>query len=78
MVTYDTKPVAEQKVALIKDWQLGGAMWWESSADKAGIDSLIATVHAGLEKCGRIEFRENEIQYPGSKYDNLKNGFGGE
>jgi chitinase len=75
MVTYDTKPVAKQKVELIKEWQLGGAMWWESSADKQGADSLIATVHAGLEECGKIEIRENEINYPASKYENLKNGF---
>jgi chitinase len=75
MVTYDTKPVAEQKVQLIKDWQLGGAMWWESSADKSGSDSLISMVYQGLEKCGKIEYRENELHYPGSKYENLKNGF---
>lgn len=78
MVTYDTKPCAEQKIQLIKEWDLGGAMWWESSADKTGSEGLIATVHDGLERCGRMEFRENEVHYPESKYENLKKGFPGE
>jgi chitinase len=78
MVTYDTKPIAQQKVSLIKDWQLGGAMWWESSADKAGSESLISTVYDGLRGCGKIEYRENEVDFPASKYDNLKAGFPGE
>jgi len=78
MVTYDTKPCVEQKIQFIKEWDLGGAMWWESSADKAGPESLIATVHEGLERRGKIEFRENEIHYPESKYENLKKGFPGD
>lgn len=44
MVTYDTKDVAEKKARFIKDKGLGGAMWWESSADKKGDGSLIGTV----------------------------------
>lgn len=44
MVTYDTKDVAERKAHFIKDERLGGAMWWESSADKKGDESLIGTV----------------------------------
>jgi GH18 family chitinase len=44
MVTYDTKEVAIQKSEFVRDWNLGGAMWWESSGDKAGPDSLIGTV----------------------------------
>jgi GH18 family chitinase len=44
MVTYDTKEVAIQKSEFVRDWNLGGAMWWESSGDKAGADSLIGTV----------------------------------
>jgi chitinase len=44
MVTYDTKDVAIQKSEFVRDWNLGGAMWWESSGDKTGPDSLIGTV----------------------------------
>lgn len=44
MVSYDTKEIAERKASFIKNEGLGGAMWWESSADKQGDGSLIGTV----------------------------------
>ncbi|RDI84157.1 hypothetical protein Vi05172_g6030 [Venturia inaequalis] len=75
MVTYDTPPVVQQKSEFIRDWQLGGAMWWESSGDKPGADSLIALTYDQLAGCGMgIENRENVIACPESKYDNLRNG----
>jgi chitinase len=73
-VTYDTKLVAKQKVDYIKNGHLGGAMWWESSGDKPGADSLIDTVFTGLAD-GGIEYSENQLDYPQSKYDNLRNKF---
>jgi chitinase len=76
MVTYDTKEVAIQKSEFVRDWNLGGAMWWESSGDKTGSDSLIATVFDTLQSCGKgIEYKENVLRYPESKYDNLRDGF---
>lgn len=44
MVSYDTVDVAKQKAEYIKEEDLGGAMWWESSGDKRGEESLIGTV----------------------------------
>lgn len=44
MVSYDTKELAQQKAEYIKKENLGGAMWWESSGDRKGEESLIATV----------------------------------
>lgn len=44
MVSYDNKEMVERKVEYIKAEGLGGAMWWESSADKGGYESLIGTV----------------------------------
>lgn len=44
MVSYDTLEMAKKKVEYIKREKLGGAMWWESSADKSRDESLIGTV----------------------------------
>jgi GH18 family chitinase len=48
MVTYDTPEIAAHKVDYIAKNSLGGAMWWESSADKAGGESLICSVSVTL------------------------------
>ena len=44
MVSYDTIENAKQKVDFVWRAKLGGVMWWESSADKLGDDSLIRVV----------------------------------
>jgi chitinase len=44
MVSYDTPKIAGMKAEYIKNKGLGGGMWWETSADKVGGDSLIGTV----------------------------------
>jgi chitinase len=49
MISYDTKDIAARKAQYIKDNGLGGAMFWETSGDKAGNDSLIGTVSLLLQ-----------------------------
>ncbi|KAI1117892.1 glycoside hydrolase superfamily [Nemania sp. NC0429] len=75
MVTYDTVPMARRKAEYIKERGLGGAMWWESSADKDGEHSLIANVVDVLGGPGGLDKTGNCLEYPGSKYENLRAGF---
>ena len=80
MVTYDSRDMALQKTDYVRYHGLGGAMWWESSGDKSGHDSLIETVYVHLQKPGGngIERRANCLEYPASKFENLRKGFPGE
>lgn len=48
MVSYDTVQMAVKKVEYIRDHRLGGTMWWESSADKPGSESIIGNVSDAL------------------------------
>ncbi|KAL8804505.1 MAG: hypothetical protein Q9182_002512 [Xanthomendoza sp. 2 TL-2023] len=71
MVSYDTKEMAREKVEYVKKGGLGGGMWWESSGDRQGGDSLIGTFVNGL---GHPDKSQNILNYPDSKYDNIKKG----
>ncbi|EXJ94626.1 chitinase [Capronia coronata CBS 617.96] len=76
MISYDTPAVVAQKAAFVRDYGLGGGMWWESSGDKPiGQGSLVETfvTHSGGK--GRLEEVGNCLDYPESKYDNLRNKF---
>ncbi|KAI8627174.1 glycoside hydrolase superfamily [Xylariaceae sp. FL1651] len=76
VVSYDTVPMARRKAEYVARHGLGGAMWWESSADKEGdSDSLIANVVDVLGGPAALDKTPNCIEYPQSKYENLRAGF---
>lgn len=75
LVTYDTPAIASLKTEYIRNTGLGGAMWWESSSDKPGDESLITTVVRGFGGPEGLLKQENCISYPNTPYDNLRNGF---
>ncbi|WVR09441.1 hypothetical protein IAU60_006508 [Kwoniella sp. DSM 27419] len=77
LITYDTQPIVTQKAQYINQNRLGGAMFWELDADKAEETggNLVRTVK---EQFSGLEWKENELGYPGSKYDNLKHGMPGQ
>jgi chitinase len=72
LVSYDTPNMARMKAEWIKCHGLGGAMWWESSADGEGERSLIKTVVGEL---GCLDKGENCLDYPQSQFENLKKKF---
>lgn len=71
LVTYDTADMARRKAGWIKHAGLGGAMWWESSGDRPGEGGIIPTVAHSL---GTLDNTTNCLEYPESKFDNLKKG----
>lgn len=44
MVSFDTPQITQTKATYMQSKGLGGAMFWESSGDKSGSDSLVDTV----------------------------------
>jgi chitinase len=76
LISYDTVAVAKQKAAYIQQKGLGGAMWWESSADGVGNNSLIQNVVEILSggDGSTLEHSPNQLSYPNSTYDNLRAG----
>lgn len=90
LISYDTPRTIEQKIHYIASRALGGVMWWESSGDKSGNCSLIATVWFSLimeanllrtvqaakvlRQIGRLEQSENTLNYPVSQYENIREG----
>jgi len=82
MVSYDTPEIVNRKLEYIKANGLGGSMWWETSGDrpKCSNDSLICVAARGLggPQAEDLEFRQNCLEYPQSRYLNLRRGMPGE
>lgn len=80
LISYDTVQMAVTKTEWLMTLGLGGAMWWESSADRNDSQSLIGNVVSvlGGSSGANMLQSQNELTYPDSKYDNLRDGFPGE
>ena len=78
MISYDTPEIASRKLEYIRANGLGGSMWWETSGDrpKCGNDSLInvAARVLGGPQAKDLEFRQNCLEYPQSRYLNWRRG----
>jgi len=78
MVTYDTPEAEICKSDYIRQMGLGGAMWWDCSSDKPrGDQNLVWTVANALGggDYSGLDQSSNLLDYPQSKYDNLRNQF---
>jgi chitinase len=77
MISYDTPEIARIKAEYIKGVGLGGASWWEVSMDRNDTKSLITTTINAFGGADGLEKRKNNLNYPTSKYANLRAGFPG-
>ncbi|KKZ64042.1 chitinase [[Emmonsia] crescens] len=82
MISYDTEPMIKRKAQFILDSGLLGGMFWEASGDRRGRNgtqtggSLIATFVESVRRHGKnLETTYNALEYPESRYDNLRTGF---
>ncbi|KAF2709740.1 glycoside hydrolase family 18 protein [Pleomassaria siparia CBS 279.74] len=75
LISYDTPAIIQKKAAFIQSQGLGGGMWWESSSDKTGSESLVSTYVNSVGGTSALDQSANLLSYPQSKYDNLKAGF---
>lgn len=80
MISYDTAKIAAEKGKYVKQNQLGGGMWWESSGDKGGREasveagSLIGAFVSEIGGPARLQSGHNCLEYLQSKYENLRKG----
>lgn len=68
-ITYDSPAVIQLKCDYIKERQLGGAMFWELSADNTNERSLLDTVYQSIGS--RLNSDDNHLIYPLSSFDNI-------
>ncbi|KDN64736.1 putative endochitinase [Colletotrichum sublineola] len=71
LISYDSPSSVRNKAAFIKAKGLGGAMFWEASADRTGNTSLIGTSYECLAKDSGIDLQKNLLDYTDSRYANL-------
>ncbi|KAK0204659.1 glycoside hydrolase family 18 protein [Desarmillaria ectypa] len=73
LVSYDTPNIVSLKTKYINDNGMAGSMFWELSTDKVGSESLVGTAAGVL---GTLDTTPNHINYPNSKWDNIRTNMG--
>lgn len=73
LISYDNVRSTTDKASYVRErgGGLGGAFFWEASGDRTDDRSLIKTMAAQL---GHLDASENNLWYPTSQYDNIRNG----
>ncbi|KAF9042916.1 glycoside hydrolase superfamily [Panaeolus papilionaceus] len=73
LVSYDTPNIIKLKTQYLNSKGLAGSMFWELSTDRTGSDSLVSTAASVL---GSLDQTPNHINYPNSKFDNIRKNMG--
>ncbi|KAF3906140.1 Chitotriosidase-1 [Dactylellina cionopaga] len=74
MYSFDTPKTTKLKAEYVKSHGLGGMMYWQTNADKWNLEgNLIETAVRTLGGREAFEKRQNHINYPNSKFSNIKN-----
>ncbi|KAG5928874.1 Endochitinase 1 [Claviceps africana] len=69
LISFDTPSMIKEKVRYLRQKGMGGSMFWEASADRKGLDSLIGTSFSSL---GGLDSTDNLLDYPDSQYSNIR------
>ncbi|KAL1745233.1 glycoside hydrolase family 18 and carbohydrate-binding module family 5 protein [Schizophyllum fasciatum] len=72
-VSYDTPGITKLKAQYVASNGLAGTMFWELSSDKVGADSLVSAARGVF---GTLDSTRNHINYPNSKWDNIRSNMG--
>lgn len=84
LISYDNNEAVRVKADFIRDRELGGGMWWEASGDKgdrnanAQDGSLIGAFVDAVGGVDALDQMGNAIDFPESKYDNIRSGLDGQ
>ncbi|RDA83765.1 putative chitinase [Ophiocordyceps camponoti-leonardi (nom. inval.)] len=71
LISHDNVQSTQLKAEYVRKQNLGGAFFWEASGDMTGDESLVQTMARELSM---LDATENQLSYPKSKYDNIRNG----
>ncbi|THH07640.1 hypothetical protein EW145_g3240 [Phellinidium pouzarii] len=71
LVSYDTPHIATIKAQYVINKGMAGQMFWDLSTDKTNSSDSLVTTTANV--FGALDKTKNHINYPDSKWDNIRN-----